>query len=81
MRHKVILDPKILGEGITEAFVVEWFKQAGDAIAAGEEIVEMMTDKVNVAIESPVTGRIVETCVLPEARVAVGGVLAIIEDD
>jgi len=81
MRHKVILDSQILGEGITEAFVVEWLKQAGDTIYAGEEIVEMMTDKVNVSIQSPVAGKIVETCAQPEARVAVGGVLAIVEDN
>jgi len=81
MRHKVILDPKVLGEGVTEAFVVEWFKRAGDTIAAGEDMVEMMTDKVNVSIASPVTGRIVETCFQPEARVAAGGVLAIVEGD
>jgi pyruvate/2-oxoglutarate dehydrogenase complex dihydrolipoamide acyltransferase (E2) component len=81
MRHKVILDPEILGEGVTEAFVVEWFKQAGDTIAAGEDMVEMMTDKVNVSIASPVTGRIVETCVRREARVAAGSVLAIVEGD
>lgn len=81
MRHKVILDPEVIGEGVTEAFVVEWFKRAGDTIAAGEDMVEMMTDKVNVSIASPVTGRIVETCVQPEARVAAGGVLAIVEGD
>ncbi len=81
MRHKVILEPEVLGEGVTEAFVVEWFKRAGDTIAAGEEIVEMMTDKVNVTIASPVAGRIVETCAQPEARVLTGGVLAIVEGD
>jgi len=80
MRHKVILDPELLGEGVTEAFVVEWFKQAGDAITAGEDLVEMMTDKVNVSIQSPVSGRIVETCAQPEARVAARGILAIVED-
>jgi 2-oxoisovalerate dehydrogenase E1 component len=41
---------------ITEATVVAWLKQPGDAVAAGEAVVEMETDKAVGSIESPVDG-------------------------
>ena len=35
-----------LGESVTEATVAKWFKQAGEAVAADEPLVELETDKV-----------------------------------
>src|ERR1044071_8669233 len=37
-----------LGESIVEATVGKWLKQVGDTIAAGEMLVDLETDKVNV---------------------------------
>ena len=79
MKHEVILESESLGEGVTEAYVAAWLKQAGDPIAAGEDLVEMMTDKVNVAIQSQVSGTVAEIRFPVEARVATGSVLAVIE--
>ncbi|HJQ16469.1 MAG TPA: biotin/lipoyl-containing protein [Allosphingosinicella sp.] len=78
MRHEVVLES--LGEGVTEAYVATWLKQAGDPISAGEALVEMMTDKVNVVIESPADGIVAEICFPVEARVAIGSLLAVIEE-
>ena len=36
-----------LGESIVEATVSRWLKQAGELVAAGEAVVELETDKVN----------------------------------
>lgn len=77
MKHEVVLEP--LGEGITEAYVASWLKQVGDPVSAGEDLVEVMTDKVNVAIPSQVTGTVVELRFPVEARIAIGSVLAVIE--
>lgn len=68
-----------LGEGVTEAYVVRWICQPGDAVSAGEPLVEMMTDKVNTDIAAPVTGVVREVRFAEEDRVQVGEVLATIE--
>jgi 2-oxoglutarate dehydrogenase E2 component (dihydrolipoamide succinyltransferase) len=39
-----------LGESIVEATVSRWAKQPGDAVAAGETVVELDTDKVTVEV-------------------------------
>jgi pyruvate dehydrogenase E2 component (dihydrolipoamide acetyltransferase) len=36
--------------------VVHWLKAVGDPVAKGEELAEIETDKVNVAMEAPVSG-------------------------
>jgi 2-oxoglutarate dehydrogenase E2 component (dihydrolipoamide succinyltransferase) len=39
-----------LGESITEATVSRWLKNEGDAVAAGETLVELETDKITVEV-------------------------------
>ncbi|HYW50639.1 MAG TPA: 2-oxoglutarate dehydrogenase complex dihydrolipoyllysine-residue succinyltransferase [Gemmatimonadaceae bacterium] len=39
-----------LGESIVEATVSRWLKQEGDAVAAGETLVELETDKITVEV-------------------------------
>ncbi len=36
-----------LGESIVDARVARWLKKEGDAVAAGEPLVELETDKVD----------------------------------
>ncbi len=36
--------------------VVQWLKAVGDSVTKGEELAEIETDKVNVAMEAPVSG-------------------------
>ncbi len=47
--------PKIDAAG-GEITVAAWLKGAGDSVAAGEVIAEVLTEKVNIEISSPVTG-------------------------
>jgi len=42
-----------LGESVTEATVGKWFKQAGDAVAVDEPLVELETDKVTIEVPAP----------------------------
>lgn len=44
------------GESVVEATVGRWYKQPGEIVQAGEDIVELETDKVNVAVQSSVMG-------------------------
>ena len=44
-----------LGESVSDATIARWMKQAGEAIAQDEPIVELETDKVT--LEVPLTCR------------------------
>ena len=45
-----------LGESITEATVGKWLKSVGEAVEAGEPLVELETDKVNFEVEAEQDG-------------------------
>jgi 2-oxoglutarate dehydrogenase E2 component (dihydrolipoamide succinyltransferase) len=69
-----------LGESVVEATVGQWFKQAGDAVAADEPLVELETDKVTVEVPAPASGVLAEIAVKSGDTVAVGTVLGTIGD-
>ncbi len=52
-----VLMPK-LGMTMEEGTIVRWFKGVGDLVQKGEPLVEILTDKVNMEVESPVSGQI-----------------------
>jgi 2-oxoisovalerate dehydrogenase E2 component (dihydrolipoyl transacylase) len=73
----IIVMPQ-LGESVAEGIIGKWLKNEGDAVERDEPIVEIITDKVNAEIPSPVAG-VLERIVQPEgATVAVGQEIAII---
>ena len=45
-----------LGESVVEATVGKWLKREGDAVSAGEPLVELETDKVNLAVPAEKAG-------------------------
>ncbi len=45
-----------LGESIVEATVGRWLKQEGDQVAAGEALIELETDKVNIEVTAEASG-------------------------
>ena len=69
-----------LGESITEGTLAEWLKKPGEAVAADEPIASLETDKVSVEVPSPVAGVMAETLVGQGDTVAVGAVIARIEE-
>ena len=48
MSDKIVVP--VLGESITEATVAKWLKNKGDSVEADEPVVELETDKVNLAV-------------------------------
>jgi pyruvate/2-oxoglutarate dehydrogenase complex dihydrolipoamide acyltransferase (E2) component len=68
-----------IGEGVTHATVVQWRKAAGDPVAKGELIVEIMTDKVSFEMDSPATGVLREVLHGADDEVKVGTVIGRIE--
>ena len=69
-----------LGESITEGTLAQWLKQPGDAVAADEPIASLETDKVTVEVPSPVAGVFGEALVKEGDTVAVGAVIARINE-
>ena len=50
-----------LGESIVEATVSRWVKKKGEAVASGDTIVELETDKITVEVPAPRAGVITST--------------------
>jgi 2-oxoglutarate dehydrogenase E2 component (dihydrolipoamide succinyltransferase) len=69
-----------LGESITEGTLANWLKKPGEAVAADEPIAELETDKVSVEVPSPVAGVLAEQVVKQGDTVAVGAVIARIDE-
>ena len=69
-----------LGESVTEATVGKWFKNPGDPVKADEPLVELETDKVTVEVPAPAAGVMGEILVKQGATVAVGSVLAALQE-
>ena len=70
-----------MGESIVEATVGAWVKNEGDQIQAGETILELETEKVNLEVTAPATG-ILETVNIPEGEIVnVGTVLGTINTE
>jgi pyruvate dehydrogenase E2 component (dihydrolipoamide acetyltransferase) len=68
-----------IGEGVTEGEIVKWLIKEGDHIIKDQDMVEVMTDKVNINIPSPVAGKVVKLFFNEGQVVKVGD--AIIEID
>ena len=69
-----------VGEGVTEATIVAWLKAPGDGVRAGEIILEIMTDKVNVEVESPASGVLSEILFAADEELRVGTVIGRIDE-
>ena len=67
-----------LGESVTTATVARWIKQAGEAVAADEPLVELETDKVTVEVTAPSAG-VLRISVPEGGEVEVGAVLGMVE--
>jgi 2-oxoisovalerate dehydrogenase E2 component (dihydrolipoyl transacylase) len=68
-----------LGESVTEGTVDRWLKQEGELVRRDEPIVEVVTDKVNAEVPSPVEGRLVRIQVASGQTVPIGTALAELE--
>ncbi|MEK7348816.1 MAG: dihydrolipoamide acetyltransferase family protein [Candidatus Eisenbacteria bacterium] len=63
-----------LGESVVEGTIGKWLKKVGDPIAKDEPIVEIITDKINIELPSPIAGTL--------GRITVGeGVVAQVGDE
>jgi pyruvate dehydrogenase E2 component (dihydrolipoyllysine-residue acetyltransferase) len=65
-----------LSDSMEEGTILTWLKQVGDAIALGEELVEIETDKANMAYEADVAGTLSEILAQEGETVAIGAPIA-----
>jgi 2-oxoglutarate dehydrogenase E2 component (dihydrolipoamide succinyltransferase) len=68
-----------MGESIVDARVAKWLKNEGDAVAVGEPLVELETDKVDVEVSAPQAGVLSAIVHKKGADVKIGDVLGTIE--
>ncbi|KAG2236311.1 dihydrolipoyllysine-residue succinyltransferase E2 component [Thamnidium elegans] len=68
---KVVKVPQ-MAESISEGTLKQWVKQVGDFVQQDEEIATIETDKIDVTVNSPASGTIVEVYAQEEDNVSVG---------
>jgi len=70
-----------LGESVAEGTVGSWLKNEGDWIERDESLAEIVTDKINAELPSPVAGRLTKILVKVDETVPVGTDIAMIEEN
>ncbi|HET9435688.1 MAG TPA: biotin/lipoyl-containing protein, partial [Candidatus Limnocylindrales bacterium] len=68
-----------LGESVAEGTIGKWLKQPGDTVAKYEPLLEVITDKVNAEVPSPVAGVLKEILVQEGETVPNNAEIAVIE--
>src|SRR5688500_17589479 len=69
-----------LGESVSEATVASWLKHVGDVVEAGEPLVELETDKVNVDVAAERSGVLTKIMRGSGETVQPGDVLAMVAE-
>jgi pyruvate dehydrogenase E2 component (dihydrolipoamide acetyltransferase) len=68
------------GMTMTHGVITQWHKQEGERIEQGQPLLSVETEKVNVDVEAPTSGTIVELSFEVDEEVEVGTVVAYIEE-
>jgi len=74
MAIKVIMPQ--LGLTMTQGTVTKWLKKEGDWVEKGEPLLEVMTDKANMEVESPGTGILLKILAAEGTKVPITQVIA-----
>ncbi|HEU5227757.1 MAG TPA: dihydrolipoamide acetyltransferase family protein [Ktedonobacteraceae bacterium] len=69
-----------LGESVAEGTIGTWLKQEGDYVERDESLAEIITDKINAELPSPIAGRLAKILVHADETVPVGTDIALIEE-
>jgi pyruvate dehydrogenase E2 component (dihydrolipoamide acetyltransferase) len=68
-----------VGEGVAEGEIVRWLVPEGAPVREDDLLVEVLTDKANVEIPSPVNGVLARILAQPGRTVKVGEIIALLE--
>ncbi len=69
-----------LSDSMEEGTVLKWMKGVGDEVAVGDELVEIETDKANMAYESDVAGTLTEVLAQEGDTLPIGAPIAVVGD-
>jgi pyruvate dehydrogenase E2 component (dihydrolipoamide acetyltransferase) len=69
-----------LSDSMEEGTILTWLKQVGEEVAVGEELVEIETDKANMAYESDVAGTLTEILAQEGETLPIGTPIAVVGD-
>jgi 2-oxoglutarate dehydrogenase E2 component (dihydrolipoamide succinyltransferase) len=67
-----------MGESIVDARIARWLKNEGEAVSAGEALVELETDKIDVEVSAPQAGVLQQITHGPGDDVKIGEVIGVI---
>ncbi len=69
-----------MGESIVDARIARWLKREGDQVSAGEALVELETDKIDVEVSAPQEGVLQQITHAAGDDVKIGDVIGIINE-
>lgn len=72
----MIIELPHVGESVTEGVIGKWLKSIGDRVERYDPLVEVVTDKVNMEMPSPVTGTLTAILVEEGATIPMGTPIA-----
>jgi pyruvate dehydrogenase E2 component (dihydrolipoyllysine-residue acetyltransferase) len=78
MAVKVIMPQA--GQDLETGIVKQWHKAEGDAVAKGEPIVQIETEKVSLDVEAPAAGVLLRILVPDDTETAIFSTIGIIGD-
>ena len=64
-----------VGEGLYEVELVRWLVRPGDAVARGQGLAEVMSDKATMEVPAPFAGTVTGLSATPGAKIKVGQVV------
>jgi pyruvate dehydrogenase E2 component (dihydrolipoamide acetyltransferase) len=79
MAHSIVMPA--LSAGMEEATIARWLKTVGDAVAPGDVIAEIETDKATMELEAEQTGKIGRIVAAEGTTVAVNALIALLLAD
>ena len=72
----MIIELPQVGESVTEGVIGKWLKAIGDRVERYDPLVEVVTDKVNMEMPSPVAGTLTAVLVSEGDTVPMGAPIA-----
>ena len=69
-----------IGEGVAEGEILKWMVREGDQVKEDQPLVEVLTDKVNVQIPAPRSGKVSKIMAKEGDITKVGQTIMVIDD-
>ena len=79
MKKDVVIPRLGSSDESDEVRILRWIKNQGDKVRKGEALLEVETDKVNVEIEAPDDGKLLEISAREGDFIKFGAVVAVID--